>query len=621
MTTKTPESPPRIEDYAVIGDCETAALVSRRGSLDWLCWPRFDSDACFAALLGTEDNGQWSIEPATEILRVSRRYRGNTLILETTFDTPLGTVALVDFMPPRGKASDVVRLVIGVRGSVPMRMRLTIRFGYGRLVPWVSRLDDGTLRAIAGPDMLALRTAVEMRGEGLTTLSDFTVAPGQTIPFTLTYGASHEAVPAALDPLDALESTHSFWSEWASRYEPATPSYPSAIPEHWNSAIHRSLLALKAMTYAPTGGIVAATTTSLPEWMGGSRNWDYRCCWLRDSALTLMALMNSGYLAEAQAWRDWLVRAIAGSVEQIQIMYGLAGERRLDEWELDWLPGFAGSRPVRVGNGAHKQLQLDVYGEVMILLHQARVAGIPEGPEAWSVQKGMLAQLEQIWREPDEGIWEVRGDRQQFTFSKMMAWAAFDFCIQTAVQFELADAPVERWRSVRDTIHADVCEKGYDEELGSFVSAYGSKELDASLLLIPTLGFLPTSDARVLGTIAAVERELLRDGFVRRYRNVSEVDGIADDEGAFLACSFWLVGAYVSARRLSDAIALFERLLAIRNDVGLLAEEYDPKANRQLGNFPQGFSHVALINAGQQLIAALAQSEAERASATPPSEK
>jgi GH15 family glucan-1,4-alpha-glucosidase len=608
---------PRIEQFALIGDCETAALVASDGCIDWLCWPRFDSDACFAGLLGDREHGHWRIGPAGGA-RSERTYRGDTLILETTFETPEGTVRLVDFMPPRGKASDVVRLVEGVRGRVRMRMELTIRFGYGRVVPWVTRLADGSLRAIGGPDMVVLRTPVEVRGQDKATLAEFEVGEGEIVPFVLTYGPSHEPLPDAIDPIAALEATEDFWSDWASRCRSDKLTNDASVPPHWTAAIRRSLITLKALTYAPTGGIVAAPTTSLPEWIGGARNWDYRFCWLRDSAITLLALMNGGYRDEAEAWRDWLVRALAGSVEQIQIMYGLAGERRLQEWQADWLPGFAGSRPVRIGNAAHDQLQLDVYGEVMSLLHEARVGGIPESPEAWHLQRAMLRQLETLWTEPDEGIWEIRGPRRHFTFSKVMAWAAFDFCIRSAEQFGLEDSPVEHWRNVRDAIHADICERGYDAELGAFVQSYGSKELDASLLLLPQLHFLAGDDPRVQGTIAAIERELLVDGFVQRYRVSGGVDGLECPEGAFLACSFWLVSAFVSCGRLDDAVRLYDSLLDLRNDVGLLAEEYDPVARRQLGNFPQAFSHVALVDAGHRLAVALRCAEASAGEAPAP---
>jgi GH15 family glucan-1,4-alpha-glucosidase len=602
-----------IEDYALIGDCETAALVGRDGSIDWLCWPRFDSDACFAALLGTREHGHWQIAPEHGG-SVSRRYRSDTVILETRFETPDGAVTLIDFMPPRGRYSDIVRIVRGESGAVRLRMELTLRFGYGHTVPWVTRLEDGSLRAIAGPDMVVLRTPAEMHGEGMRTVSEFTVAAGESIPFVLTYGPSHHPCPDPIDPYLALDETEAFWSEWAARYDPGALNGAMVLPPRWRDAVLRSLITLKTLTYAPTGGIVAAPTTSLPEWPGGPRNWDYRFCWLRDAAITLFAFMSGGYFDEARAWRDWLVRAMAGSIDQMQIMFGVAGERRLPEWEVAWLPGFEGSRPVRIGNAASTQRQLDVFGEVMMLLHGARRGGLPEDDQAWALQRSMLAHLETIWREPDEGIWEMRGPPRHFTFSKVMAWVAFDRCIRSAEAFGLDDAPLDRWRAIRDEIHADVCQKGFDRERGCFVQSYGSKGLDASLLLLPVLEFLPDDDPRIAGTIEAIERDLLVDGFVLRYRPDEAQDGLAGKEGAFLACSFWLVNALIRIGRLEDASALFERLLDIRNDLGLLAEEYDPGLKRQLGNFPQAFSHVSLVNAAHRLGQALAQQESDGSS-------
>ncbi|MDB5592967.1 glycoside hydrolase family 15 protein [Enterovirga sp.] len=597
-------SEPRIEDYGMIGDCETAALVGRDGSVDWLCWPRFDSPACFAALLGSPEHGRWKIGPKDGAARISRRYRPNTLILETRFETATGAVTLVDFMPPRGSNSDLVRLVVGESGSVALRMEIVLRFGYGRDVPWVSRTEDGSLRAISGPDMVFLRCGAETHGENLHTAADFVVEAGQRVPFVLTYGPSHQPVPTPIDPELALRETEAFWRDWAGRYRAPPESGGAEMPAHWREAVQRSLVLLKALTYAPTGGIVAAATTSLPEWIGGSRNWDYRFCWLRDSAMTLFALMSSGHMEEAEAWRNWLVRAVAGAPDRMQIMYGLGGERRLVEWEVDWLPGFAKSRPVRIGNGAHDQVQLDVYGEVMNLLHEARLGGIPETEQAWAMQKGMLASLESRWREPDEGIWEVRGPRRHFTFSKIMAWVAFDRCIRSAEHFGLDDAPVDRWRLIRDEIHAHVCRHGFDPAAGAFVQAYGEPQLDASLLLLPKLGFLPAEDPRIRSTIEAIEHDLVVDGLVRRYHPAQARDGLPDPEGAFLACSFWLVDALVSIQRVHDAEALFERLLRLRNDLGILAEEYDPAAGQQLGNTPQAFSHVALVNSAHRLAAA-----------------
>jgi GH15 family glucan-1,4-alpha-glucosidase len=595
----------RIEDFALIGDCETAALVGRDGSIDWLCWPRFDSDACFAALLGTPEHGRWKLAPTDPNVRVTRRYRPNTLILETRYETDTGTATLIDFMPPRGSHSDVVRLLVGERGEVGFRMELTLRFGYGRIVPWVTRLDDGALRAIAGPDMVVLRTPAGFRGEDYATVADVTVTAGESVPFVLTYALSHEPIPDPIDVGQALADTEAFWTEWAARFRPAAMDGHVEMPAHWRAAVIRSLITLKALTYAPTGGIVAAATTSLPEKIGGERNWDYRFCWLRDASITLFALMNGGYFDEARAWRDWLLRAIAGSTDQLQIMYGVAGERRLMEWEIEWLPGFAGSKPVRVGNGAHGQLQLDVYGEVMSLLHRARLGGLPESDAAWALQRDLLKRLEAIWADPDAGIWEIRGEPRHFTFSKVMAWVAFDRCIKSAEQFHLDDAPLERWRELRDRIHAEVCERGWNEARGCFTQAYGWDELDASLLLLPLFEFLPASDPRMRATIEAVERELLVDGFVKRYRTSPGLDGLPSGEGAFLACSFWLVECLALLGRYDDAVAMFERLLALQNDVGLLAEEYDPLAARQLGNVPQAFSHVALVTTAMRLAEAL----------------
>jgi GH15 family glucan-1,4-alpha-glucosidase len=581
----------RIEDYAMIGDCESAALISRGGSIDWLCWPRFDSDACFAALLGAKDNGRWVIAPADAAVRVTRRYRGDTLILETRFESADGAATLIDFMPLRDNHCNLMRLLVGERGTMRMRMELVIRFGYGAIVPWVTRLDQQTLRAIAGPDMLILHTPVALHGEGLTTVGEFDLAAGQQLPFVLTYCASHLPPPEAPDPRAALNATKSFWTEWAGKCQADEP---------WRGAIVRSLLTLKALTYAPTGGIIAAPTTSLPEQLGGPRNWDYRFCWVRDATLTLLALMNAGYFGEAECWRDWLLRAVAGSPQQMQIMYGIAGERRLTEWELPWLTGYERSIPVRVGNAAHSQLQLDVYGEVMDALHVARRGGLAAGESGWGVQLALLAHLEKIWTKPDEGIWEIRGPRCHFTHSKVMAWVAFDRAIKSAEQFRL-DGPVERWRAVRDAICEDVCRRGFDSELGSFVQCYGTKRLDASLLLLPCMGFLPPSDPRIRGTIAAIERGLMADGLVRRYDTDHTEDGLPPGEGAFLACSFWLVDAYVMLGRIDDARRLFDRLTALRNDLGLLSEEYDPAARRLLGNFPQAFSHVALVNSAFNL--------------------
>jgi GH15 family glucan-1,4-alpha-glucosidase len=578
----------RLEDYALIGDCETAALVARDGSIDWLCWPRFDSDACFAALLGTPEHGRWRIGPAGGA-RTTRAYRGDTLILETRHENADGAATVIDFMPLRRDGTDLVRIVRGDRGTVRMRMELTLRFGYGAQVPWVTRAGDGTLRAIAGPDMVVLRTPVAVRGEDLSTVAEFSVEAGQTTPFVLSYGPSWREPPAPLDPRRSLVATQGFWTDWIAR-----------AGADATDCTRRSLLTLKALTYAPTGGIVAAPTTSLPEALGGTRNWDYRYCWVRDATLTLLALMNAGYYDEAQAWRDWLLRAVAGNPQRMQIMYGLGGESRLRESILDWLPGYEGSKPARIGNAAHAQLQLDVYGELMDALHQSRLGGLTGSEPAWAVQRALIEHLETIWQEPDSGIWEVRSGPERFTYSKLMAWVALDRAIKGIDGFGL-DGPRERWTGLRALIHDDICRQGYDAGLGSFVRSYGSGDLDASLLLLPQLGFLPVEDPRVLGTIAAVERELLVDGFVLRYRSADVDDGLPPGEGAFLACSFWLADAYVLCGRVDEARALFDRLVGLANDVGLLAEEYDVHARRLVGNFPQAFSHVALINTAHNL--------------------
>ncbi|WP_240540086.1 glycoside hydrolase family 15 protein [Salinarimonas soli] len=583
----------RIEDYALIGDCETVALVGRNGSIDWLCWPRFDSDAAFAALLGREEHGRWLLAPREPVVRSTRAYRDDTLVLETRFETAEGAVTLVDFMPPRGQSPDVVRLVRGEHGRVAMRMELVIRFGYGADVPWVTRLPDGALRAVAGPDMTVLRTPVELRGEDLKTVADFTVEAGEVVPFVLSYGASHGPLPRPIDVATALDETERFWRGWVAQSDEVMGD-AAELPPAWSTAVRRSLMVLKALTYAPTGGIVAAATTSLPEAIGGVRNWDYRFCWLRDATLSLLALMNAGYYQEARAWRDWLVRAIAGSPDQMRIMYGLAGERRLTEWTADWLPGYEGSAPVRIGNAAHSQRQLDVYGQVMDALHQARCGGLPEDERSWAIQRAMLNHLSGIWREPDQGIWEVRGEPQHFVHSKVMAWVAFDRGIRSAEAFGL-DAPVDDWRRERDAIHEQVCARGYDPVGGTFVRSYGASGLDASLLLLPAVGFLTAGDPRIRGTVEAVEERLCRDGLLLRYDTQESADGLPVGEGAFLACSFWLVDAYRQLGRIEDARALFDRLVGLCNDVGLLSEEYDARAGRLLGNMPQAFSHVALI--------------------------
>ena len=596
-----------LEDYALIGDCETAALVSRDGSIDWLCWPRFDSPACFAGLLGTPEHGRWLLAPAAAST-ITRQYRPNTLILETTFETAGGSVTVVDFMPPRGghpdsDNSDIVRIVCGVSGRVTMRTELVLRFDYGQAVPWVTRLPDSTFRAIAGPDMVVMHTPVALRGENLKTVATFDVAAGERIPLVLTHGPSHLPAPAAIDPERSLQRTEAYWVEWTSRCE---------SDGRWAEAITRSLITLKALTYAPTGGIVAAPTTSLPEQLGGSRNWDYRFCWLRDATLTLLALMNAGYYEEARGWRDWLLRAAAGAPSQLQIMYGLGGERRLTESDVPWLPGYEASLPVRIGNAAYAQLQLDVFGEVMDALHQARRGGLETSEDDWGFQRALVKYLGEVWVQPDAGLWEVRGAAQHFTYSKVMAWVAVDRAIRGIERFGLS-GPLESWRSLRLRIHEDVCANGFNRELGSFVQSYGSRQLDASLLLVPTTGFLPASDPRIRGTIEAVERQLFRDGFVLRYDTATTDDGLPPGEGAFLACSFWLADAYLLLHREADAHQLFERLLALRNDVGLLSEEYDARQQRLVGNFPQAFSHVALVNTAHNLTRATKPAEQRQA--------
>ncbi|WP_092254000.1 glycoside hydrolase family 15 protein [Bradyrhizobium sp. Rc3b] len=589
----------RIEDYALIGDCETAALVGRNGSIDWLCWPAFDSDACFAAILGTHKNGRWLIAPGEDVTKISRRYLGNTLILETRFETKSGTVALIDFMPPRGKASDIVRLVRGVSGAVKMRMELVIRFGFGTDIPWVRRIDH-SLMAIAGQDMTVLRTPVETRGEDLTTVSDFEVKAGETVPFVLTYGPSHLEPPAPIDPEIALQDTEKFWQDWCGH---------CARDGDYQDLVMRSLITLKALTFAPTGGIVAAPTTSLPEKLGGSRNWDYRFCWLRDATFTLLALMNSGYTEEALAWHNWLLRAAAGSPANMQIMYGIWGQRRLLEWEAGWLDGYEGARPVRVGNAAHAQLQLDVYGELIDAFHQSRMAKLKLDDETtWALECAVLNHLAEVWDRPDHGIWERRGQPRHYVFSKVMTWVAFDRGIKSAETFGFK-APLLHWRTLREAIHRDVCNRGFDMEENAFVESYGSKLLDASVLLLPAVGFLPPSDPRIRGTIAAVETCLMRDGFVLRHDPRELPAGQPPLEGAFLACSLWLADAHVLAGDLDKAQILLDRVVGIANDVGLLAEEYDSVARRQTGNFPQALTHIALINTAHNLSAARQESE------------
>jgi GH15 family glucan-1,4-alpha-glucosidase len=575
----------RIEDYALIGDCHTAALVGRDGSIDWLCWPRFDSAACFAALLGEVDNGRWLIAPKDSTLGTGRRYRPGTLILETEFQTESGRAMIVDFMIPADGAH-LVRIVKGLSGRVAFQTELVVRFDYGAAVPWVTRLDDGSINAIAGPERVVLRTPVALSGEDLRTVGEFTVEAEQSIPFVLSYGSSFQSPPPTIDWFDALARTETFWRQWSDRCPDVGP---------WTEAVKRSLITLKALTYAPTGGIVAAATTSLPEHLGGVRNWDYRYCWLRDATFTLMALMNLGYYEEAQAWRDWLIRAVAGSPDQIQIMYGVGGERWLPEQIVDWLPGYEKSAPVRIGNDASRQLQLDVFGEILDAMQQAMKAGIAPSERGLATQSVVLNYLAAAWRQPDEGIWEVRGGAQHFVHSKVMAWVAFDRAAKQ-LETQASNEPRKRWREIANEIHAEICERGFDRDLGSFVQAYGSKRLDASLLLIPLVGFLPPEDPRIRGTLRAIEDRLLIEGeFVLRYETEHAADGLPAGEGAFLACSFWLVQNYVLQGRNGEAGELFARLLARCNDVGLLAEELDPLTGRMLGNFPQAYSHVGLI--------------------------
>ena len=584
----------RIEDYGLIGDLQTAALVGRDGSIDWACFPRFDSGACFAALLGTTDHGRWLIAPRGDAWSPGRRYRENTLVLETDWETDYGKVRVIDFMPPRGQAPDIVRIVEGVAGEVEMNAELVIRYDYGSTVPWVRRVEEDTRLAIAGPDALCFRSPVEHRGENMRTIAEFTVKQGDRVPFALTWFPSNEDPPERIDPEQALEDSVDYWSEWIGNCN---------YGGKWKHAVHTSLIVLKALTYAPTGGMVAAPTTSLPEKIGGERNWDYRYCWLRDATLVLLAFINAGLLDEAAAWRQWLLRAAAGEPAALQIMYGVGGERRLSEHTLDWLPGYESSRPVRAGNAASDQFQLDVFGEVLDAMHQGRVHELERLPEAWSLQRRLLSFLENMWKEPDDGIWEVRGGRRHFTHSKVMAWVAFDRGIKAVEEFGRA-GPVERWRQVRDEIKQEVLERGFNRDMNSFTQSYGSNRLDASLLVIPLVGFLPADDARVLGTVAAVERELYTDGFVYRYAGDTEhekVDGLPAGEGAFLPCTFWLADNFALQGRLDEAEELFERCVATSNDLGLLAEEWDPESRRQLGNFPQAFTHVALVNSAFNL--------------------
>ena len=595
--------PLALEQYALIGDCQTAALVGADGSIDWLCLPRFDSAACFAALLGGPEHGRWRFATVDPPQQVRQRYRGDTLILETEFDTGEGTIRLVDFMSLRTSAADVVRLVEGVRGNVRIRMDLTLRSDYGEVVPWVRRTADG-LRAIAGPDCWRLRSPVPIVNQNFATHAEFTLGAGQRLGFDLTWSPSHEPEPPPLDCSLALADTERFWSDWASQ---------CAYHGRWRDAVVRSALTLKALTYAPTGGIAAAPTTSLPEALGGVRNWDYRYCWLRDATFTLLALMKAGYLEEARAWREWLLRAAAGQPSQLHIMYGLAGERRLPEFELAHLPGYEASRPVRVGNRAHDQFQLDVFGEVMDAMHQCWRTQLNDGDSAWRIERALMDFLETNWTRPDCGLWEVRGPLRHFTHSKVMAWVAFDRAVKAVEQFGL-DGPADRWRALRHEVHAEVCARGYNADVGAFVQDYGSTRLDASLLMIPLVGFLPPEDARVLNTIAAIERRLTRDAFVARYHTDPDVDGLPPGEGAFLLCSFWLADNLALAGRRDDATRLFERILSIRSGVGLLAEAYDVDARRLVGNYPQAYSHVGLINTAINLAARVGPADERRAS-------
>jgi GH15 family glucan-1,4-alpha-glucosidase len=580
-----------IEDYGMVGDCGSVALVSREGSIDWLCWPRFDSDACFAALLGTPENGRWLLAPATPVKKTSRRYRPHTLILETRFETADGAVTVIDFMPPRSGHSDLVRIVRGESGHVRLRMELAIRFDYGRSVPWISSVGQGLLHAIVGPNLIVISSGTSLAHADGTVSADFSVRGGETVPFVMMHAPSDCPAPLPVSANAALAQTEAFWLEWVSHC-----TYRGRAAE----TVERSLIVLKALTYAPTGGIVAAPTTSLPEEIGGERNWYYRYCWLRDATFTLLAFMNAGHQAEAVAWRDWLMRAVAGKASQDQIMYGIAGERRLLEWEVSWLAGYRGSKPVRIGNAAATQVQLDVYGEVADALHQARMMGLRAPEQSAAIEREWIEHLKQIWREPDEGIWEVRSGPQQFTHSKVMAWVAVDRAIKDFERFNLP-GPTDGWHRLRDEIHADVCEHGFNASVGTFVQAYGSTALDASLLLIPLVGFLPASDPRVVATVEAIERKLTVDGFVLRYDLDKSEDGLEGHEATFLLCSFWLVDCLILLGRRADAERLFERLLGACNDLGLLAEEYDPPSGQLLGNFPQAFSHIGLVNSAVNL--------------------
>ncbi len=593
----------RIEDYALIGDTQTAALVGKDGSIDWLCLPRFDSPACFAALLGDESHGRWLLAPAGDVRKVERRYRQGTLVLETDFHTGDGVLQVVDSMPLRDEAPDVVRIARCIEGRVDVRLELVLRFDFGRVVPWVRRTEDGGLNAIAGPDAVHLIPGRPTQGRDLTTVAEFTLDAGDEVPFVLTWFPSHEPPPTPVDGLAAVRDTTEWWEQWSAR---------SNFDGHHRGLVQRSLITLKALTYAPTGGIVAAPTTSLPESIGGVRNWDYRFCWVRDATLTLQSLMHAGYIEEARAWRDWLLRAVAGSPSEMQIMYGPAGERRLTELELDWLPGYEGSAPVRIGNAASNQFQLDVYGELMDALTQGREGGIEADDAAWRLQVALMDYLEGAWERPDEGIWEVRGGRKPFVHSKVMAWVAFDRAVRMVERYG-QEGPVDRWRELRSAVHREVCEQGYDADRKTFTQSYGSRGLDAATLMIPVVGFLAPTDERVIGTVEAVQRELCHDGFVMRYDTSEAADGLPPGEGAFLPCSFWLADCLTLIGRHEEARRMFDRLTALANDVGLLAEEYDPGQKRLVGNFPQAFTHVGLVSTAINLDRATASPARERA--------
>jgi GH15 family glucan-1,4-alpha-glucosidase len=596
-----------IEDYAMIGDCETAALVGRDLSVDWLCWPRFDSPACFANLLGTKENGRWVIAPVDPGAKITRNYRGHTLILDTTIETADGVVIVTDFMPTRTPGAHLIRLVRGISGIVKLRTELIIRFDYGSVVPWVRRCDDGSLQAVAGPNRLVLRAPLKLRPHGRTHVGEFIVTAGETTDFTLSHGVSYEDVPKAIDPNQALEKTERSWTAWSQPFEGAG---------EWSEAVIRSLLTLRALIFERSGSIVAAPTTSLPEQLGGSRNWDYRFCWLRDATFTLLALMNAGYANEATRWRAWLIRAIGGEPALVQVLYGLGGERYIPERMLPWLSGYGGAKPVRAGNAATGQLQLDIYGEVLDALYQSRKRRLVTDAADWMLQIELLKHLEKIWELPDEGIWEVRGPRRHFTYSKVMAWVAFDRAVKSIEEFGFV-GPLDHWRHLRQHIHDDICAKGFDPEQGVFTQSYGGKELDASLLMMALVGFLPPDDKRLRGTVEAIEQRLMANGFVRRYDTQTAEDGLPAGEGAFLACSFWLVDNLVLLGRCDDARGLFERLLALRNDLGLLSEEYDIAAKRLVGNFPQAFSHIALINSAYNLAHAAKPAEQRSGTKSP----